>query len=320
MLRYRSYNSWLRGRFGERIHKVVVDAGFTCPNRDGTRATGGCAYCNNTSFRPPLAIQTRPISDQVASGIAYLKKRVEAGKFIVYFQPFTNTYDAVDRLHSLYTEALDHPDVVGLAIGTRPDCVDAGKLDMIDELARSRLVCLEFGVESIYDATLERVNRAHDYQAFVDAMALCRGRRFHTGAHLILGFPWETRAQWVAMAGEVSRRGIDMLKIHHLHIVRGTALAREHLERPFELLTFPEYADLVCDFIERLRPDIVIERLFGEAPPDMLVAPKWGLSRDEVLAGLRRRMDERDAVQGAKWSDGVNPRPEERSLRSPLAT
>jgi uncharacterized protein len=319
-LRYRTYNSWLRERFGERIHKVVVDAGFTCPNRDGTRATGGCTYCNNTSFRPPLAIQTRPIAEQVASGIAYLKKRVEARKFIVYFQPFTNTYDEVDRLHSLYTEALAHPDVVGLAIGTRPDCVDEPRLAMIDELARQRLVCLEFGVESIYDSTLRRVNRAHDYRAFVDAMALCRGRRFHTGAHLILGFPWETRGQWLTMADEVSRVGIDMLKIHHLHLVRGTALAREHLERPFRLLSFPEYADLVCDFLERLRPGIVIERLFGEAPTDLLVAPKWGLSRDEVLAGLRQRMEERDVVQGAGWSEDASPQPAERSHRSLLAT
>lgn len=317
-MRYRSYNSWLRERFGERIHKVVVDAGFTCPNRDGTQATGGCTYCNNTSFRPPHAIQTTPIAGQVASGIAYLKKRVEARKFIVYFQPFTNTYDDVDRLHGLYTEALNHPDVVGLAVGTRPDCVDAPKLAMLDELAAERLVCLEFGVESIYDSTLARVNRAHDYQAFVDAMALSRGRRFHTGAHLILGFPWETRDQWLTMAEEVSRTGIDMVKIHHLHLVRGTALAREHLEHPFRLLSFPEYADLVCDFIERLRPDVIIERLFGEAPPDLLVAPRWGLSRDEVLAGLRRRMAERNVLQGAKWSERFSPQPGERSRRSPL--
>ena len=170
--RYRTYSSWLRGIFGERVHKVIVDAGFTCPNRDGAVAVGGCTYCNNNSFRPPLAIKTNPISDQVENGIRYLRRRIEAKKFIVYFQPFTNTYADTDYLRTLYTEALDHPDVVGLAIGTRPDCVDEEKVEMIDEFARDTFVSLEFGVESIYDETLRRVNRGHDYAAFLRAMEL----------------------------------------------------------------------------------------------------------------------------------------------------
>ena len=306
--RYRSYNSWLRQQFGERVHKVIVDAGFTCPNRDGTLALGGCTYCNNSSFRPPLAIRTAPIADQVRDGIAYLGRRVEARKFIVYFQPFTNTYAPVDTLRKLYPEALEHPDVVGLAIGTRPDCVDQDIVGMIEELAGRTVVSLEFGVESVYDRTLGRVNRAHDYQAFLDAMRLCRGASFHTGAHLILGFPWETRAEWLAMADEMSRVGIGMLKIHHLHLVRGTPLAREHMERPFRLMSFGEYLDVLCDFVERLKPSIVIERLFGEAPLGMLVAPNWGLTRNEVLAGIRRRMEERDIVQGAEWRGGTGGR------------
>ena len=299
--RYRTYNNWLRKQFGERVHKVVVDAGFTCPNRDGTLAVGGCTYCNNSSFRPPLAIKTAPIAEQVTNGIAYLRRRVEARKFIVYFQPFTNTYRDVDYLRTLYTDALDHPDVVGLAIGTRPDCVDKEKIEMIDEIGRSTFVSLEFGVESIYDETLRRVNRGHSYTDFVDAMDLARDRSFHTGAHIILGFPWETREQWLAMADRLSGIGLDLVKIHHLHIVKGTALAREHMEKPFRLMNFEEYLDLVCDFVERLEPSIVIERLFGEAPLGLLVAPNWGRTRNQVIQGIRQRMEERDLVQGSKY-------------------
>ena len=299
--RYRTYNNWLREQFGERVHKVVVDAGFTCPNRDGTVTTGGCTYCNNSSFRPPLAIKTAPIREQVTNGIAYLRNRVEARKFIVYFQPFSNTYADTDYLHALYTDALKHPDVVGVAIGTRPDCVDEEKVEMIDGIAQSSFVSLEFGMESIYDDSLRRVNRGHDYAAFTRAMDLARGRAFHTGAHLILGFPWETRDQWLSMADEMSQVGIDLLKIHHLHLVRGTAMAREYMEQPFPLLSFTEYLDLICDFIERLKPSIVIERLFGEAPLDLLVAPDWGKTKNEVIRGIRQRLDERDVVQGSKY-------------------
>ena len=314
--RYRTYNHWLQGRFGERVHKVIVDAGFTCPNRDGTVAVGGCTYCNNSSFRPPLAIKTAPIHEQVAKGIAYLRKRIGARKFIVYFQPFSNTYADTHYLRALYTEALEHPDVVGLAIGTRPDCVDEAKIEMIDTIAQKTLVSLEFGVESIYDDTLQKINRGHDYSAFIRAMELTRGRAFHTAAHLILGFPWETRDQWLSMADEISRVGIDSLKIHHLHIVRGTAMAREYLEQPFPLMSFEEYLDLICEFVERLKPSIVIERLFGEAPLSLLVAPDWGKTRNEVMLGIRRRMDELNVIQGAKCQP-VNGRVSPERYRSP---
>lgn len=312
--RYRTYSGWLKSIFGQRVHKVIVDAGFTCPNRDGTVTTGGCTYCNNSSFRPPLAIKTEPIKQQVENGIRYLRHRIGARKFIVYFQPFSNTYADTGYLAELYSEALDHPDVVGLSIGTRPDCVDEEKVGMIDALGRRGFVSLEFGVESIYDETLRRINRGHDYRAFLDAIDMCRGRSFHTGAHVMLGFPWETRAQWLSIADEMSRVGVDLLKVHHLHLVRGTALAREHAENPFQLMTFEEYLEVICDFIERLKPAIVIERLFGEAPLGLLVAPNWGLKKNEVLAGIRKRMDERDVVQGSKY--GGNP--DNSKGRSPL--
>ena len=298
--RFRSYNHWLKQRFGERVYKVIVDAGFTCPNRDGTIAVGGCAYCNNNSFRPPSAIKTDPIRQQVLEGIGYIRKRFEAHKFIIYFQPFTNTYAETEYLRQLYTDAIDHPDVVGLAIGTRPDCVDEDKIGMIDEIAQRAFVSLEFGVESIYDDTLRRVNRGHDYASFLRAMTLARGRSIHIGAHLILGFPWETRAQWLAMADEMSRNGVDALKIHHLHIVRGTALAAEYARNPFRVLGYEEYLDLLCDFIERLDPGIVIERMFGEAPLSLLVAPNWKRTKNDLVRDIHRKFEERDVRQGVK--------------------
>jgi len=206
--RFRSYNKWLKEKFGERVYKVIVDAGFTCPNRDGTVAVGGCAYCNNNSFRPPSAIKTDPIRDQVRDGIQYIRKRFEANKFIIYFQPFTNTYAETDHLRQLYTEAIDHPEVVGLAIGTRPDCVDEEKIRMIDAIAQNIFVSLEFGVESIYDDTLRRVNRGHDYLHFCVQWSSRAGARFisaHTsflgfhGKHASSGSQWQTRCRASAL-------------------------------------------------------------------------------------------------------------------------
>jgi radical SAM protein (TIGR01212 family) len=300
MERFRSYNRWLQEKFGERVYKVIVDAGFTCPNRDGAVAVGGCTYCNNSSFRPPSAIKTDPIRNQVQEGIEYIRKRFDAHKFIIYFQPFSNTYAETDYLRQLYTEALDHPDVVGLAIGTRPDCVDESKIRMIGDIARQTFVSLEFGVESIYDDTLRRVNRGHDYEAFQRAMAMTRGRSIHLGAHLILGFPWETRDQWLSMADEMSDAGVDALKIHHLHIVRGTALAAEYQRKPFRVLGYEEYLDLLCEFIERLDPNIVIERMFGEAPLGLLVAPDWRRTKNDLVRDIKRIFEERDVQQGRR--------------------
>src|SRR5688572_16576854 len=300
MERFRSYNKWLKERFGERVYKVVVDAGFTCPNRDGTVALGGCTYCNNSSFRPPSAIKTDPIRDQVRDGIAYIRKRFHANKFIIYFQPFSNTYAETEYLRRLYTDAIDHPEVVGLAIGTRADCVDEEKIRMIDDLGRQTFVSLEFGVESIYDETLRRVNRGHDYAAVRRAVELVRGTSLHLGAHLILGFPWETREQWLSMADEMSRLQVDMVKIHHLHIVRGTALAAEYVRKPFRVLEYDEYLNLLCDFVERLNPEIVIERMFGEAPFGLLVAPNWGRSKNDLVRDIQKRFEERNVIQGAQ--------------------
>jgi hypothetical protein len=205
-------------------------------------------------------------------------------------------------LRQLYEDALDHPDVVGLAIGTRPDCVDEEKIAMIAGLGGRTFVSLEFGVESIYDDTLRRVNRGHDYNAVVRAMDMLKGSGLHVGAHLVLGFPWETRDQWLAMADAVSALGVDMVKIHHLHIVRGTALAAEYARQQFRVLDYEEYLDLLCDFVERLDSRIVIERLFGEAPLNLLVAPNWNRTRNDLVLDIQQRFEERDVIQGRQHS------------------
>jgi uncharacterized protein len=296
--RYNSYGRYLKKLFGCRVYKVSVDAGFGCPNRDGTMATGGCAYCNGRSFRPSSASRLKPVAEQVAEGMNFLKKRYRAGKFIVYFQPFTNTYAPLETLVPLYESAIDHPDIVGLSVGTRPDCIDEDKLAWFEALARTRFVTLEYGLQSVYDRTLARINRGHDYRRWLDAMERTRNRGIHIGTHLILGFPWETREEIRAAAGEISDKGIDFLKLHHLHVVKDSALEKEYQSNPFPLLDFEEYVELAVDFIERLNPSIAIERLFGTAPQDQLVAPVWDKGKGGIRYAIEKRLEERDTWQG----------------------
>ncbi len=296
--RYNSFGTQLREMFGCRVYKVIVDAGFTCPNRDGTVAVGGCTYCNNDAFRPQAVDRLKQIPEQVREGIRYLRRRYRARRFIVYFQPFSNTHAPLERLIPLYESALGHPEVIGLAVGTRPDCVDDDKIAWFENLARSRFVSLEYGLESIYDDTLARINRGHDYNCWLNAVGRTRNRGITICAHLILGFPWETRSQILAMAGAVSRSGIDFLKLHHLHVVRNTILGREFQREPFPLLEFEEYVDLVVDFLERLSPSIALQRLFGLAPESQLLGPCWGKTKAEMQFRIERRLAERQTYQG----------------------
>ena len=296
--RYSAYGTYLKEKFGCRVSKVVVDAGFTCPNRDGSLGLGGCTYCNNDTFRPATARRLDPIPLQVETGIRYLQRRYRAEKFIVYFQPFSNTYAPLERLIPLYEAALQRPDVVGIAVGTRPDCIDEGKIAWFEALARSRFVALEYGLESIYDRTLIRILRGHDYDSWRQAVRRTRGRGIHVGAHLILGFPWESREEMLAMADAVSGAGLDFLKLHHLHIVRGTALAQRYLDEPFPLLGYEEYLDLAVEFLERLNPEIKLERLFGLAPAEHLLGPLWARSKAEIQRDLESRLAARETWQG----------------------
>jgi uncharacterized protein len=303
--RYNSYGAFLKEKFGCRVHKIIVDAGFTCPNRDGTVGVGGCTYCNNDAFRPATASRGISVPLQIQNGIGYLRRRYGAGKFIVYFQPFTNTFAPLEMLIPLYESALDHEDVIGIAVGTRPDCVDEKKLEWFERLARTKFVTLEYGLESIYDPTLARINRGHDYACWLRALEKTRGRGIHIAAHLILGFPWESREEILAMAGAISEVGLDFLKLHQLHVVQGTMLAREFCREPFRLLSFEEYLELVAVFLERLHPSIKLERLFGIAPDELLIAPRWRKSKAEIQYGIEQTLEARRTWQGKEWK-GTN--------------
>jgi radical SAM protein (TIGR01212 family) len=298
--RFNAFGPYLRKRFGAIVYKVNVDAGFTCPNRDGTLGTTGCIYCNNASFRPSTCRPGDSLSDQVRRGIVYMAGRYHAGKFLVYFQPYTNTYAPVDELERLYRQALAEPSVIGLAIGTRPDCIDAEKIALLETLARDHMILVEYGLQSIYDKSLHYINRGHDFASFQHAVETTRNRGIGIGAHIIAGFPTETRDETLAMADELNRLGIEFLKIHQLQIIRDTVLAAEYGRTPFPTFGYDEYLDFLVDFIERLSPDMVLQRLFATAPDEILIAPQWGRSRQQITRDIEQRFEVRDAFQGTR--------------------
>ncbi len=297
-LRYKSFGPYMKDRFGETVYKVNVDAGFTCPNRDGTAGYGGCIYCNNDSFRPASCKSVIPVKEQVRSGISYVAKRYGAKKFIAYFQPYTNTYADVDTLRKLYMEALEDPRVAGLAIGTRPDCIDDEKLDLLEGIAKSKFVLVEYGLQSIYDDTLEYINRGHDYKCFVDAVNLSTGRNIEIGAHIIVGFPTETREEMLKMAEEISGLPVGFLKIHQLQVIKDTVMASMYDKSPINTFGYGEYLDFVVDFVERLRPNVVLQRMFALSPDDILIAPRWDKSKQKIIRDIDERIEARDARQG----------------------
>ena len=300
--RYNSFGPLMKELYGLPVYKVNVDAGFTCPNRDGSVSTGGCIYCNNDSFRPNACERTLSVREQIERGMPYLRSRYGAEKFLVYFQPYTNTYAPTETLDRLYREALGVPGVVGLAIGTRPDCVDEEKLSLLASLARDSLILVEYGLQSIHDSTLEFINRGHDYACFKNAVDLTAGRGIRIGAHIILGFPSETRENMLATADELSRLPVEFLKIHQLQVVRETKLADLYARRPFPTFGYFEYLSVLSDFLERLSPGIVIQRLFAAAPEEILIAPVWNKTRSEFLNDLDEFMEQRDSFQGKKYA------------------
>lgn len=298
--RYNGFGQHLRSLFGRKVFKVNVDAGFTCPNRDGTVSVGGCIYCNNDSFRPSACAASLPLREQISRGIPYLRSRYGAEQFIVYFQPYTNTYAPVDVLERLYREALGFDGVVGLAIGTRPDCVDPEKISLLRDLAKDRFILIEYGLQSMHDRTLSYINRGHDYACFERALEMTANKGIRVGAHIILGFPTEGRDEMLATADALSALPVQYLKIHQLQVVKGTQLAARYAERPFPVLGYDEYLRLVADFLERLSPDIVIQRLFAAAPEEILIAPVWERTRSEFLRDLDAYMEERGSFQGKR--------------------
>jgi len=300
--RYNSFASFVERRFnGKKLHKVNIDAGFTCPNRDGTVGYGGCIYCNNASFRPSSCKPTLSITEQVENGIEYLKLRYGAEIFLAYFQPYTNTYAPLPVLEGYYREALSNPSVVGLAIGTRPDCVDEEKVALLEELSRHHFILIEYGLQSIYEKSLQFINRGHDYKCFLDALALTSGRGIHIGAHIIAGFPTETREETLRMAEVLSELEIGFLKLHQLQVVKDTKLARIYEEAPFHVFGYEEYVEFAADFLERLSPDIVLQRLFATAPDEILIAPQWGANKHRILRDIESEFYRRDTRQGRPY-------------------
>ncbi len=301
--RWRSFGSALREQFGCRVHKITVDAGFTCPNRDGTIGHQGCLYCNDRgsgsgAFRQGLSLQA-----QLEAGKARLVRRSGARRFIAYFQAFSNTYAPVERLRALYLEALTVPDVVGLAIGTRPDCIDDEKLGLLAELARQHLVWIEYGLQSASDVTLARIGRGHDFACFAAAVRATAGRNIRICAHLILGLPGEGLAEMETTARAVARLPIDGVKLHLLYVVRGTRLEPLLQSGEYHPLTQDQYAAMVCNVLEILPPRTIIQRLTGDPHASELVAPLWAVDKAGTLARIRAELARRDSWQGKYWEE-----------------
>lgn len=296
---YRTLSSFLRERFGCRVRKITVDAGLTCPNRDGTVGIGGCIYCNERGSGTG-ASRTQTVGEQIESAKEFMRKRYGVEKYIVYFQSFSNTYAPVERLERLYREALDAEDVVGLAIGTRPDCVPEETLDLIGEVGRRTYVTIEYGLQSAHDKTLARINRGHGFESFRDAVERTRRRNIDVTVHVILGLPGETKEDMLETARAIGNMGIRGVKIHLLYVVRGTRLHDMFASGEYTCLTSDAYADIVADFLAVLPPDMVIHRLTGDPHRDELVAPEWALDKEANLAAIRRVMEERNIVQGTR--------------------
>jgi uncharacterized protein len=309
--RFNSYTEYIRKTFNGRIQKVVVDAGFTCPNRDGTKGTGGCTYCNNDAFNPSYCNPKEPVESQISKGIDFHAVRYRrAERFLVYFQPYSNTYAPLCDLKTLYEEALGYPDVIGLVIGTRPDCMDDEKLDYLQQLSKRVYVQIEYGLESCYDKTLLRINRQHDFSTCEDMIWRTHERGIRTGIHMIFGLPGESMEMMLKEAAILSELPIDTVKFHQLQIVKGTMMEKEFIEHPEDIhnFTLDGYIDFIIRFIEQLNQSIVIERFSGEVPPRLLHHSSWGLIRyDEVLRLIEKELEKRNTWQGSKCQISFSP-------------
>ncbi len=300
--RYNSFTGYFREKYGCRLQKIVIDAGFTCPNRDGKVGRGGCTYCNNAAFHPNYSTPDKSIFTQLEEGIGFHKGRYRnTTDYLAYFQSYSNTYAPLDDLKRLYEQALEHPLVRGIVVGTRPDCIDEEKLDYFQKLSEKKVVIIEYGIESCYDRTLERINRGHDYQTAVKAVEATAQRGIFQGAHFIFGLPGETKEDLMGMAPLINELPLNTVKFHQLQIIKGTAMEREYNAYPQDFVNFTldGYIDFFVDFLERLRPSLYIERFAGEVPPRFVNHTPWGLIRNtELLRLLEQRLEERNTYQG----------------------
>lgn len=302
---YLNYNQVLKSEFAERVQKISINAGFTCPNRDGSKGTGGCTYCNNQTFSPDYCKPTKSVSEQIKEGIAFFNHKYNSQYYLAYFQSYTNTYDSIENLAALYNEALSHPQVKGIVVGTRPDCVSEELLNYFAELNKRYYVMIEYGIESTSDETLRFINRGHDYACAEKAVIQTATRGIRTGAHLILGLPGENKETILGHAHTISKLPLTAIKLHQLQLVQGTRMAQQYAEHPewFRLYTADEYINLAIDFLERLRPDIAVERFVSQSPSHLLIAPDWGLKNYEFAAKLDKRIAERNTYQGRTFRD-----------------
>ena len=300
---YADFTTFLKKYFQEKVQKISINAGFTCPNRDGSKGRGGCTYCNNQTFSPEYCHTGKSISEQLQDGFRFFGRKYPDMKYLAYFQAYTNTYAELDTLRNKYEEALKTSGVVGLIIGTRPDCMPEKLLDYLAELSQRYFVLVEYGVETTCNDTLKRINRGHTFADSVDAIQRAADAGILTGAHMILGLPGEDRNMIISHAEKLSQLPLSTLKLHQLQLIRNTRMAHEYAENPeqFHIYDVDEYIDLVIDFIEHLRPDITVERFISQSPDDLLIVPKWGLKNYEFTARLLNRMALRDSRQGKKY-------------------
>ena len=300
--RFNAYSNYFRSIYGSRVQKVSIDAGFTCPNRDGTKGKGGCTYCNNDAFNPSYCQPEKSVTQQIGEGIMFHKWRYsEARSYLAYFQAYSNTYAPLDTLRELYDEALRYPGIIGLIIGTRPDCIDEEKLTYLKELSGKCYLAVEYGIESCYNKTLERINRGHTFEEAIVAVEKSAAYGINTGAHFILGLPGETREEMLNQVDLISGLPLKTVKFHQLQIIKGTRMEIDFLEHPgdFELFTWEEYLSFFIGFLERLNPSIVVERFTGEAPPRFLTGTGWGKKRaDQIVNLIEKRLEELDTWQG----------------------
>lgn len=295
---YNDYGAWMRRQFPFRVQKISIDAGFSCPNRDGHISHGGCTFCDNRTFNPAYCQPSKSITEQITEGKEFFRHKYPDMKYLAYFQAFSNTYATLDTLQRRYEEAISAEDVVGIVIGTRPDCVSDEILNYLESLNQQTFMIVEYGIESVSDDTLRRVNRGHNFECSRRAIIETHNRGILTGAHIILGLPGESAEDNVRQANIISALPIDILKLHQLQIIRGTQLAAEYERQPFNLYTADEYIDLCRRYIERLRPDMVLERFVSQSPKELLVAPKWGLKNYEFANRFVNYMKRMDSWQG----------------------
>jgi uncharacterized protein len=305
-----SFKNYLRNKFpGLKVYKIALDAGFSCPHRTSDTRMGGCIYCENRSFSPYARLSPRPsINEQINNGIEFYRRRYQADKFIIYFQAYTNTLASSDSLKSLYDEALSHPDIVGLSIGTRPDCVSDEILDLITEYAKKYSVWVEYGLQSTHDKTLEFIKRGHTYSDFEDAVKRTKGRNISIATHLILGLPGESQEEMFQSVQKVINLGIDGIKFHHLYVAKNTRLAELYEQKIIKLFTLEEYIPLIADIIEILPPKMVVMRVTGELSGEYLIAPKWNTNKTRIIQLIEQELQSRDSYQGKKFIDAISPK------------